>query len=199
MLSHNQHQARSRKRAKWAIETDATKIVLQSVARMDIFEHYCWTEDDGTYDRWIRMQDIFQHDDFAYYPIKLEFQNRKLRRREVGLKGLVPEIASTFLGQSLQELELTGEFDEGSRGVVISWHEELAVIHNQPHLCSKGPLDQIEYPSGHYLALHWFEPFVAEVADCCRCDMAEEQAIIDLEEGDWGLKDWSDYPTPDFV
>ncbi len=200
MMSPQDHKALSQERIKLAIETDATKKILQSVARLDLFEHYCWSNDEQyPTERWIRLGHIFQHEDMSPYPMYLQFCYRQYCKPENDVEKLLPQISATHLGSIINHFQLTGSVSDRPLGVVIPWQEELAVIHNRPAITAQPPIDHFEFATDQSLALHWFEPFIKELAEQCRCEIAEEQAIIDLEEGEWSMRDWNDYPNPVFV
>jgi len=183
-------------RTRLAIETEATKFVLESVGRLDLFGELCWTCDPRTADRAIRLETVFQHPDFARFPMRLSFRYRKCLRPELSIKRLLPEFREIFVGRSARDG--TQRDSDLAVGLVIPWYEELVVIHNRPTFSRYRPINGLRLRTGGVLVIHWFEPLIEGIAERCRADMMEEDALMDMEEGEWSPKDWADYPCPVF-
>ena len=195
MLSHEDHRELAQRRARLARQTEATKFLLQSVARPDLFEDCCFVDEHNGFDRWIRMLDVTQHADFSSYPLLLEYRTPK-GPVSASLHSLWPAIQRTLIGRCV-EPEFHPTRSGKGVGVVSPWNGELTVIHNHPQFIELPAIDRLEVEPGVTIAMHWYEPFIAAVGERCRCDMASEEAIIELEEGEWFARDWSDYPEPD--
>jgi hypothetical protein len=80
----------------------------------------------------------------------------------------------------------------------MPWHEEIVVLHDRPGWSQYPAIDTLEVDEDCTLALHWFQPFICEVAEQCRCDMTDEDTITELLEGEEWSRDWYDYPQAVF-
>jgi hypothetical protein len=189
MRTKQDHQVRSEIRAQQQLENDVARFLLKSVGCSHLYNELSWECDQRTCESTIWIKDIFEHVDFDPYVMKLAFSYRECKRPERGIEKLLGEWADSFLDR----------FREQSYGVIMPWHEEVVVLHNRPFWSQYTAIDALEIDEDCTLALHWFQPFICELAEQCRCDMADEDTITELLEGEEWSRDWYDYPRPRFA
>lgn len=191
MLSHEGHRKRSKQRAAWMIESEAGKFVLEAVARIDLFNKLCFIDEVNGFDKWIRLRDVTQHSELANFPFEMEYWHGDPPEQRVPLKQLWPQLQNTILSGCIDQKP-----HDSARGlgVVTFWRGHKVVIHNRPELTVHRPINKLRVNHDTTIAMHWFEPFVADLAETCRGDIASEDAIIRLEDT-WSHMDWEDFPS----
>ena len=190
MTTEETYRARSESRAQQQLQTDVAKFLLTSVGCLHLFRDLSWVTNPITLDRAISVAEISQHADFDPFPMQLEFQYRKSSRPEHGIAKLLGEFESSFVDRFRNQ--------DGAVGVIMPWHGEIVVLHNRPRLTQQRPIDRLKIDEDCNLALHWFERLIGKLAERCRCEMTDEDTVIELEEGEWRPKDWEDYPRAVF-
>jgi len=193
MFSQEDHRKEVERRSRLALETDAVRFLLESVARLDLFRQCSYVDESHGYDCWAHLSDVTWHPELRRFPLYLEFWAHKAPQVK-SLKALWPEIQQTSLGRCVLPEYSPTRFGKGL-GLVTFWRDELTIIHNHPQFLRFPAIKKLKVAPDVRLGHHWFEPFIAAVAETCRLEIASEEAIIKLEEGDWAARDWRDYPA----
>lgn len=89
--------------------------------------------------------------------------------------------------------------DEDQRGFAVIFANtgtESLIVHNRPDLSEGPPLASTRLRNGCSVQVHWFEPFIADVADNCRIRFAEDGSkLMDRIESNYPFRQvfWEDW------
>jgi len=191
MMTEREYRAYTADRIRTQLEAETAKFILESVGCLQLFRELSWVTNHITLERGISIAEISRHADFEPFPLQLDFLHRESRIPDCSIRKLLREFGNSFANR------FRGRHRGRGLGVIMPWHEEVVVLHHRPFWSQYAAIDDLKIDENCTLALHWFEPFICELAE--RCDMTDEATLIELEEGEWGPKDWRDYPEPTFV
>ncbi len=195
MLSEKEYQERTRTRVIQLIETDAIRYFLESVARSDLFHTRKVITNPITLEDALTFEAVVDLDELAPFPLRMEYRHRESCMPELGVRRLLnqhPDTEIAKVARTPRTWQNSGEHDRGV-SLVVPWGEEMVILHDCPFFTKSIPLDRLKTSDDSEVVMHYYKPFISELAERWRGYIASEEQIIELEEGEWWPARWEDF------
>jgi len=197
MFDEKRYRAEVRRRADVAFEDESARRVLEAVGRLDLVREITQPRKGSDWPV-VRMAAFYTLPEFEFFPMRLELRARKCKHDEPGLdvllRSLGRQFPDTYVIQCLARDYDARKCQHRSVGIVFPYDDDVVIAHNRPDWTEGSPIQTHDCQNGCVLAMHHFEPFIEDVAEECRGDMANDEQMELIESNaDWRQTSWRDY------
>lgn len=202
------HKMHTFERSAAAYEDEVLRRALEPIGRDDLYRQLGWPKVKVTTEAFNNHSVIYNA-----YPLHLEVRTsgksnpppvpyaKPLPR----LEDMLFEFPNTEFHRRCVGANRYTSRDRWSRGfaVVFPYNGRGSLIlHDRPDLTEGPPLVSRKMPNGAVIQIHWFKPYIDDVADDCRFRFAEEGSVLmERIESNWDFRetcwlDWADRKPP---
>lgn len=196
------------KRRVLAYQDEVLRLALEPIGRDDLYRELGWPKVKVTAEAFNNHPVIYDA-----YPLHMEVRaSGKSNPPPVpyakplpALEGMLFEFPETEFHRRCIGAKRYTRPDRWSRGFAVIFPYDgraSLILHDRPDLAEGPALVSRQMPNGAMIQIHWFAPYIDDVADDCRSRFAEEESELreriesncDFRETCW--LDWADREPP---